>query len=249
MFDYETSQRVTLFNPRYGHLSYLIFINADYARSRGVEIKFKRRFAKFFSADANLSYSITTGKSSTPLDNLLVEAGRLDEKPLGENFLRWDQPISLFTNLHFNLGRKDDVRIFGFRLPRDWGVSARIEYESGRRYTAMQNITVREVDGKFYYEGTPQSDTPYTLLADPITTVDLKFNKFFKLATLDWKAYCTVENLFNVKRPRMINSFTGKPYDPGEIFSYGYVNSPDPNYNPGRYYTPRTVDLGLSVRF
>ncbi|MEA3285853.1 MAG: TonB-dependent receptor [Candidatus Marinimicrobia bacterium] len=249
MFDYETSQRVTLFNPRYGHLSYLIFINADYARSRGIEVKFKRRFAKFFSADANLSYSITTGKSSTPLDNLLVEAGRLDEKPLGENFLRWDQPISLFTNLHFNLGRKDDVRLFGFRLPRDWGVSARIEYESGRRYTAMQNITLREVDGQFYYEGTPQSDKPYTLLADPITTVDLKFNKFFKMAALDWKAYCTIENLFNVKRPRMINSFTGKPYDPGEIFSYGYANSPDPNYNPGRYYTPRTVDLGLSVRF
>ena len=33
MFDYETSQRVTLFNPRYGHLSYLIYINMDYARS------------------------------------------------------------------------------------------------------------------------------------------------------------------------------------------------------------------------
>lgn len=249
MFDYETSQRVTLFNPRYGHLSYLIYINSDYARSRGIEVKFKRRFAKFFSADANLSYSITTGKSSTPLDNLLVEAGRLDEKPLGENFLRWDQPLSIFTNLHFNMGKNDELRLLGFNLPGNWGVSARIEYESGRRYTSMENVSLREEDGQFYYEGTSNSDTPYTELADPITTVDLKLNKLFTVSSLDWKAYCTIENLFDVQRPRMINAFTGKAYDPGEIFSYGYINRPNPNENPGRYYIPRTVELGLSLRF
>jgi len=249
MFDYETSQQVTLFNPRYGHLSYLIYINADYARSRGIEMKFKRRFAKFFSADANLSYSITTGKSSSPLDNLLVEAGRLSEKPLGENFLRWDQPLSIFTNLHFNVGKNDKLQLFGVQLPRDWGISARIEYESGRRYTAMENVTLREEDGQLYFEGTLNSDTPYTELADPITTVDLKLNKFFSLASLEWKAYCTVENLFDVAQPRQINSFTGEGYDPGEIFSYGYINSPNPNYNPGRYYTPRSVEMGLSLRF
>ena len=249
MFDYETSQRVTLFNPRYGHLSYLIYINMDYARSRGIEMKFRRRFAKFFSADANLSYSFTTGKSSTPLDNLLVEAGRLDEKPLGENYLRWDQPFSIFTNLHFNVGKKDELRILGVSLPRDWGVSARVEYQSGRRYTGMKNITLREEDGKFYYEGQSKSDTPYTETADPFTTVDLKLNKYYQLKGIQLKAYCTIENVFNVKLPRSINPFTGKGYDPGEIYSYGFINSPDPNYNPGRYSAPRTVELGLSLRF
>ena len=249
MFDYETSQNVTLFNPRYGHLSYLIYINMDYARSRGIEINFRRRFAKFFSADANMSYSITTGKSSTPLDNLLVTAGRLEEKPLGENYLRWDQPLSLFTNLHFNVGKKDDLHILGVHLPRDWGVSARIEYESGRRYTAMENVTIREEDGQLYYEGTPNSDTPYTEVAAAITTVDLRLNKFFQIGPLEWKAYCTIENLFNVERPRMINAFTGEAYDPGEIFSYSYINSPNPNYNPGRYYIPRTIELGVSIKF
>ncbi|MCF7807281.1 MAG: TonB-dependent receptor [Candidatus Marinimicrobia bacterium] len=249
MFDYETSQRVTLFNPRYGHLSYLIYINMDYARSRGIEVKFKRRFARLFSADANLSYSITTGKSSTPLDNLLVEAGRLDEKPLGENFLRWDQPLSIFTNLHFNVGPKDKLSFLGLSLPRNWGISSRIEYESGRRYTAMENVSLREEDGRVYYEGTPNSDTPYTELADPITTVDLKFNKYIQTGALEWKLYCTIENLFDTKRPRMINAFTGQAYDPGEIYSYGYINSPNPNFNEGRYYTPRTIEMGISLRF
>jgi len=113
----------------------------------------------------------------------------------------------------------------------------------------MENVTLREEDGQLYYEGTPNSDTPYTELADPITTVDLKLNKFFQLRDLEWKLYGTIENLFNVQRPRMINAFTGQAYDPGEIFSYSYINSPNPNENPGRYYIPRTVELGLSVRF
>ena len=249
MFDYETSQRVTLFNPRYGHLSYLIYINMDYARSRGIELKFKRRFAKFFSADLNTSYSYTTGKSSTPLDNLLVVAGRLDEKPLGENYLRWDQPFSVFANLHFNVGKDDKIQLFGIALPKDWSASTRIEYVSGRRYTGMKDVTLREEDGKLYYEGVTASDTPYGETADPITTVDLKLNKYFEFRATQLKLYCTIENLFNVARPTSINPFTGKGYDPGEIYSYGFINSPDPNYNPGRYSIPRTIELGLSIKF
>ena len=34
--------------------------------------------------DLNANYSIITGKSSTPYDNLLVSAGELREKPLDE---------------------------------------------------------------------------------------------------------------------------------------------------------------------
>ena len=249
MFGYETSQKINSFHPKEGRISYLIYINMDYARSRGVEVNFKRRFARYFSADANASYSFTTGKSSTPLDNLLVESGRLDEKPLGENYLRWDQPFSIFTNLHFNVGKKDQPHLFGLRLPKDWGISARIEYQAGRRFTGVKDITTIEVDGKLYYLGTPMSDTPYSETADPFTTVDLKLNKYFQVIGLEWKAYCTIENLFNVKQPTSVNPFTGKGYDPGEIFSYSFYRRVDPNYNPGRYSIPRTVEMGMSLRF
>ena len=279
MFDYETSQRVTQTNPRYGYISYLIYVNMDYARSRGVEMKFRRRFARYFSADANFSYSITTGKSSTPNDNLLVAAGRLDEKPLGENYLRWDNPIRFFMNLHYNVGPDDKPTFFGLRLPSNWGVSSRIEYSSGRRYTGMENVQLRNAAGEvvaevgedwvfedwyeetygepypdengpaFYFDGTSNSDEPYQKLADALTTVDLKLNKYFETGGLDWKLFCTIENVFNVKRPRMINPFTGDPYDPGEIISYSYIDDTNPNENPGRYYGPRSYEFGLSVKF
>ena len=61
--------------------------------------------------------SIVTGKSSSPLDNLLVQAGQLSEKPLGENFMSWDRPLHFFANVSYN-------------HPKNWGVSARIEFES-----------------------------------------------------------------------------------------------------------------------
>jgi len=125
----------------------------------------------------------------------------------------------------------------------------RIEYASGRRYTGMKDVTLREEDGKLYYEGVSASDTPYGETADPITTVDLKINKYFDLRATQIKFYCTIENLFNAARPTSINPFTGKAYDPGEIYSYGFINSPDPNYNPGRYSIPRTIELGLSLKF
>lgn len=249
MFDYETSQRVTMFNPRLGHISYLIYINMDYARSRGIEIKFKRRFARYFSTDANFSYSITTGKSSTPLDNLLVEAGRLDEKPLGENYLAWDRPVRFFTNLNYTVGPNDNLHLFGVSMPRNWSVSARIDYESGKRYTPMTQVVLREENGQLYYDGTPSSDKPYSELAPPLTTVDLKLNKYFDVNGLEWRVFWTINNLFNIRQPRFINPFTGEGYDPGDVIGYTYINRPDPRLDPSRYRSPRSMEFGVTLRW
>ncbi len=249
MFDYETSQRVNLFNPRLGHMSFLIYINMDYARSRGLEMRFRRRFARYFSADANFTYSISTGKSSTPLDNLLVVAGRLEEKPLGESYLRWDQPLRFYLNLNYRVGPGQHPRLGVWRLPSDWSVNLRFDYHSGRRYTPMTDIRLREENGKLYYEGTPRNDEPYSALAPPVHTLDLKAYKVFHTGKVRLKAFLQVENLLNSKLPRYINPFTGRPYDPGEIYSYSYVDRPNPNENPARYLEPRNYEFGLTVYF
>ncbi len=36
MFDYETSQTISPSNPKYAHLRFNMYFNADYARARGV---------------------------------------------------------------------------------------------------------------------------------------------------------------------------------------------------------------------
>ena len=237
MFDYETSQTIRPSNPKYAHLSFNMYFNADYARARGVEAILKSRLFNNWYADVNFNYSIVTGKSSSPLDNLLVQAGQLSEKPLGENYMSWDRPIHFFTNLSYS-------------HPSNWGLSIRLDYESGRRYTRSIIDEILVVNGREYYNGPREDDLPYAYLAEiPSRNIDLKFFRTIKRTHFRIKAYLEVENLLDERIPRRINPFTGRGYNEGEIIGYYLANSPDPNLDPSRYRKPRAMELGLQLIF
>ena len=237
MFDYETSQTIRPSNPKYAHLSFNMYFNADYARSRGVEAILKSRLFKNWYIDLNFNYSIVTGKSSSPMDNLLVQAGQLSEKPLGENYMSWDRPLHFFANLSYS-------------HPSNWGVSARLEYESGRRYTRSIQDTVIYVGDRPYYEGPREDDRPYAYVSEiPSRNIDLKFYKTFKVGNFKLKSYLEVENLTNEMIPRRINPYTGRGYGPGEIYGYRMANSPDPNLDPSRNRKLRSMEIGMQFIF
>jgi outer membrane receptor protein involved in Fe transport len=257
MFDYETSQTITPSNPKYAHLRFNMYFNADYARARGVEMILKSRVFKRWYVDLNFNYSIVTGKSSSPLDNLLVQAGALSEKPLGENFMSWDKPLQFFSNIYYN-------------HPANWGASLRIEFGSGRRYTRSIPGTneyedgIRYVDGVPYYVGPRDGDNPNAYISEytpelfkilgmenmsGYSMVDLKLHKSFNIAGLKYKLYLEIENIFDEQIPRRINPYTGQGYNPGEILPYSMISRPNPNYDPSRNGKPRTIELGLQVFF
>jgi len=237
MFDYETSQTIRPSNPKYAHLSFNMYFNADYARARGIEAILKSRLLNNWYIDLNFNYSIVTGKSSSPLDNLLVQAGQLSEKPLGENYMSWDRPLHFFTNLNYS-------------HPSLWGVSARLEFESGRRYTRSIQDTIIYVDEKAYYDGPREDDRPYAYVSEiPKKNIDLKLYKTLIFKRFKIKTYAEIENLMDELIPRRINPYTGRGYDPGEIFGYQLTNSPNPNEDPSRYGRPRSIELGLQVIF
>ena len=257
MFDYETSQTISPSNPKYAHLRFNMYFNADYARARGVEIILKSRVLQNWFADVNFNYSIITGKSSTPLDNLLVQAGELQEKPLGENYMSWDRPLQFFSNLYYN-------------HPSNWGFSLRIELGSNRRYTRSIPGTreypdgIIEVNGQEYYIGTREDNKPYAYLSNytpklfrmlglddlnGTSTIDVKLFKTFQINTVKMKLFFEIENLLDEMIPRRINSFTGLGYGPGVILPYSMINSPNPNYDPSRFRRPRTIELGMQFFF
>ena len=237
MFDYETSQTIRPSNPKYAHLSFNMYFNADYARARGIEAILKSRLRQNWYVDLNFNYSIVTGKSSSPLDNLLVQAGQLSEKPLGENFMSWDRPLHFFANVSYN-------------HPKNWGVSARIEFESGRRYTRSIQDTIIIVNDQSYYEGPREDDRPYAYITEtPKQNIELKIFKSFKFNRFKIKSYVEIENVLNQLTPRRVNPYTGRGYEPGEIYGYHLANSPNPNTDPSRYNKPRTMEIGFQVVF
>ena len=236
MFDYETSQTIQPSNPKYAHLSFNMYFNADYARARGIEAILKSRLLRNWYADVNFSYSIVTGKSSSPLDYLLVQAGQLSEKPLGENYMSWDRPIHFFINLSYN-------------HPKNWGFSTRMEYESGRRYTrSIGGIVI--MNGQDYYDGVREDDRPYAYLSEiPNKNIDLKFYKTFDMKLMRMKTYFEIENLLDELTPRRINPYTGTGYNPGETYGYHLANSPNPNLDPSRFGKPRSIEVGIQLIF
>ena len=237
MFDYETSQTIRPSNPKFAHLSFNMYFNADYARARGVEAILKSRLWQNWYVDLNFNYSIITGKSSSPLDNLLVQAGQLSEKPLGENFMSWDRPLHFFTNISYNHSK-------------NWGASARLEYESGRRYTRSIIQDTVFINDRPYYDGPREDDRPFAYLGlDPKRNIDLKVYKTIHVSRFKIKTYFEIENLLDEKIPRRINPYTGQGYNPDEIIGYHLANSPDPNLDPSRFNRPRSMELGFQVIF
>ena len=65
----------------------------------------------------------------------------------------------------------------------------------------------------------------------------------------DLKTYVEIENVTGELIPRRINPFTGRGYDPGEIYGYYLANSPNPNLDPSRYRKPRSMEIGIQLIF
>ena len=240
MFDYPTSASIKKFSPRFGNISFLMYVNMDYARSRGIEIRFRRRYSKYFSGNVDFTYAVATGKSSTPNTNLLVAAGKVSEKPLGETFLSWDRPFRISTDIYFDMPRNANLVLWGVPVPENWGLSIRWEYTSGKRYTQLVDV-----------EKNIYNKDVYSSLATPQTRTDLKFFKDFDIAGMRFSLFIEAENLFNNKIPRIINPVTGRPYEPGDVIPVTWNDEPRdvPPDNPARYDWPRRVTTGLGIHF
>jgi outer membrane receptor protein involved in Fe transport len=242
IFDYPSSERVQMENPRLGSISYYMYFNGDYARSKGVELRVKQRYAKYLTGTLNLTYAVSKGKASNPTDNLLVASGKLDQKPLKESYLSWDRPIRLTLDLNFQVG-DELITLLGLPLPNKWGASLRWELESGRRYTQLIDI-----DQEIY-----DSANPYAKMAAYWNQLDLRIYKYIDIMGMNLSLIVEMENVLDAQIPRIINPYTGREYRPGDLLTSSYTRdinpTPNPIYNPSKYRWPRRLRFGLALRF
>ncbi len=260
IFDYVQTRRAIVDNPRLAGGSFLTYVNADYARSRGLEIEYKKRIGDWFRGQVSGTYSVVTGKSGSADEGSLVAQGAADDV-VGETFMSWDRPLQF--NLTANFIVKKDNPLFGLSGLEDINAFVRIFYQSGERYT--QEIPVIDpTTGKqqLLPNGRPvyrsDNDNINGVFGMPWWWVDMNIEKYFSFAGWKWVVSVEVINLFDRKNPEVINPVTGRAYEYGDPTPtdwndplYPQLQSPiDPYpFNPSRYLNRRTVRLGTSVRF
>ncbi len=255
IFDYITEKTVRRLSGVGGLQFYSTNLNSDYARTRGIEVEYKKRIGNWFRGSISGSYSVATGKSSSPSESA-VRLQQGEPENIKEQFLIWDRPVQLSANLNFSVAKDEPLFGFGNGVLDDYNLYIRFFYQSGKRYTPQTLVGYNASTGR------PEYITDLTRINDQIGAywfyVDLNFEKYFDLGFAKLIAAVEVQNLFDNKNSQVINPITGRAYEYGDPTPSSYNDplypqltgsvSPFP-YDPARYKEPRTIRLSLALRF
>ena len=253
IFDYVSTRTARITSARYATQRFITYVNTDYARSRGIEIEFKKRIGKWFNGFATFSYAIVTGKSSSADDGVLILRGDLDES-IKEEFLSWDRPITATVSANFYA----EPGSFGTGegLLDDWALYFRLFYQSGKRYSPALFTGFVDESGRKDYETV--RDERNGELADSWFYLDLNFEKYFSIGTTRWSVFLEVSNLLDTENSAIINPVTGRAYEEGDDVpnSWNDPRYPDVQapisafpFNPARYLTKRNIRFGVTFKF
>jgi len=255
IFDYITEKSVRRITGTGGSQFYSTYLNSDYGRVRGVEIEYKKRIGKWFRGSASGSYSIATGKSSTPNESA-VRLQQGEPETIKEDFLIWDRPLQLSLNFNFTVVPGEPLFGFGEGILDDYNLYTRLFFQSGKRYTPGRLVGYNATTGRPEYFA--NIDQGLEAIGDDWFYIDINFEKYFDVGIGKLIATVEVENLLDRQNSQIINPVTGRAYEYGDPTPSSYNDplypqltgdiSPFP-FNPARYLKPRTIRLSLAFRF
>lgn len=253
IFDYVSTRSAKITSARLATESFITYVNTDYARSRGVELEFRKRIGKWFNGQASFSYAIVTGKSSSAEEGVLIARGDLEES-IREEFLSWDRPIT--ASLSLNFYAEPGSFGFGEYILDDWNIYLRGFFQSGKRYTPAVFTGAIDEQGRKEFEYV--RGERYTEIGDDWFYVDLNFEKYFSLSDLNFSLFVEVNNLLDNENSAIINPVTGEAYEYGDDIPGSWNDprypdlqapiSPYP-FNPARYLTRRNIKVGVTFSF
>ena len=212
--------------------------NRDYGRSRGFEITIEKRGGRLINGEVNYTYAFAYGKQSQTRDTYF-EDFYLSREPLSE------RPLDNDVRHQFNCGIQLVVpftmkpRLFGIRIPNGWTFSVQGSFESGRPFTPGEQYPNLNVESGL--------DIQENSLRTPARlNFDVKFEKYFKLVSLNWRFIVWVDNLLNTKNTRGVYSDTGRA-DTQQTDGYNVTAGSDFDNDPYNYAYGRQIKFGLQV--
>ena len=254
IFDYINTRSVQIASARLITKHFITYVNSDYARSRGLEVEFKKRIGTWFNCTASAAYAIVTGKSSSADEGALVIQGDVNES-VKEKYMPWDRPLTASLTTNFYVGKGDALFGFGNGILDDYNLYIRFFFESGKRYTPAY-FTGYDSQGRPMYVAS--TTDRYTNVGQNWFWIDLNFDIYIPIGGLDLSLVVEINNLLDIQNSAIINPVTGKAYQNGDPVPYTWNDprypdlqapiSPYP-FDPSRYLTRRNIKLGLSLKF
>lgn len=217
-YDFITSERIIVPDATGRDTERSFRVNGDFARVRGIEVSYLKRYSHFLQGSINATYSRAEGLSSTSNDALrdIISGGQ----DIGNNIetpLAWDRPFDVKGSIIFTWDRVNNP-LFGLRPLNQMKLFLSGSYRSGIRYTPMvfrgnqRNPITGEENWKPIYERDPDPVKRFSVLGEPWFMFDLNFQKWFNIGNTRLMATMEITNLFNNKNAAIINPVTGKAY-------------------------------------
>ena len=205
---------------------YGLYINKDYANSRGITVAVSKRPRGPFSGNIDYTYSISEGNASDPAAAFYDEQANIEpEKVLVP--LDWDQRHTLNATMTYHPIKNSGISVvasYGSGLPYTTEyIGVRTSFENNAREPATYNLDMRS-----YYN--------FILL-----------NKFQISAHINIYNFFDTQNELTVYNDTGRSTYTLLPTYTPQISGPGFNTLDEYLVRPDFYSSPRQVKIGFSV--
>ncbi|MEQ9091046.1 MAG: TonB-dependent receptor [Balneola sp.] len=276
-YDFVTSQSIRVNDVDGRPVTKAFRINGDYARSRGVEISYLKRYQDLLRGQISVTYSRAEGLSSTNDDNLSGISGSQNVGNNIETPLAWDRPFDIKGNVTFTHARENGI--LDSPVLNNFQIFLSAVWRSGARYTPYERVGTErnpisgEENWRPIYEQIDDPAQRYSEVGPAWFYMDFNLQKWFTIGETRISTFLEISNFLNNKSAVVINPVTGEGYksypsNQSELValrddrSYDVPNSVrDPRYldptdnglpryeNPANFLQQRHIVFGLSINF
>ncbi len=208
------------------YTGYTLYVNEDYANNKGFEVTVDTRPTKYFAGGLTYTYSIVKGSASSETEQY---PGTQESTQL--YYLDWDRTHVFNASGTYMIPEGEGPQIFGSAIFGNMDFSLIIKASSGAPYTPSgRDIGFVEMN---------------SLRRPAVYNIDLMVGKEFGLYDkLKLRLFAEILNLTDHRNVLYVYGDTG---DPDYTLVGGYSN--EYMRDPSNYGPPRSVRLGLTIRF
>lgn len=222
-----------------GFLRVQRYENRDYGRSRGFEVTIEKRGGRLINGEINYTYAFAFGKQSqtrtTYFSDFYLSRESLSEKPLNDDIRH-----QFNAGIQLVIPETMKPKLFGLRIPNGWTLAIQGKYHTGKPFTPSREYPNLQVE-----EGVQTIDEN-SLRKPAVLNIDIRFEKYFKLVSFNWRFIVWVDNLLNNKNVEVVNPATGRA-DTAQNDGTNVKGGTEYDSNPGNWLYGRQIKVGLQV--